>query len=106
MPDVEQTVTIDIRSLASRGAIGRQLNVIEIVRTGVKGVGVRVTRQERKPMRRQLGKGHLQTVVIGLVLVRKAVDLSNVRELAEIRALRLPWSHGRRHIAGITSKRG
>src|SRR5260370_41923298 len=88
MPDIEYTVPVDSRRRVR--AIGWQLNVIEIVRSGVEGVGVGVTRQERQAMGRPLGKGHLQAVVVGLVQVRQAVDLPQVRELAKERPLRLP----------------
>src|SRR5580704_9563464 len=40
-------------------------------------------------MCRPLGKGHLQAVVIGFILIRQAVDLRYVREFVEVRALRL-----------------
>src|ERR1700676_3498733 len=71
------------------GAVRWQLNVIEIVRTGVEGVGVGVAGQERKPMRGPLSKGHLQAVVVGLILVGHAIDLSYIREFTEERPRRL-----------------
>src|ERR1700676_3489648 len=71
MPDVEYTVPVNSRRRMR--AVGRQQIIVIIVRTVVEGVGIGITRQQRQPMDRALGKGHLKAVVVGLVLVRSPV---------------------------------
>src|SRR6266852_4824471 len=63
-------------------AVHRQKVCSEIRRSVVETMGVRVTRQERQPMRRPLGKGHMQAVIVGMVDVRQLVDLRQVGEFA------------------------
>src|ERR1700680_1896022 len=53
-------------------------------------------------MRRPLGNGHLQAVVVGLVQVRQAVDLPQVRELAKERPLQLRRAYTR--LAGVAGE--
>jgi hypothetical protein len=67
------------------------LNIVEIVRTSVKSVGVGITSQEGKPVRRTLCERDLHTVVVGRILVGQSINLSDVRELAEVRP---EWLHG------------
>src|SRR5580704_18011152 len=85
MPNIKVGVPILLRGMR---AVGWDQGLIG-ARYVVQGMGVSVAGHKRQPARGSSAETYLQSVVVGIVKIRYAVDESEVRERAIERSARL-----------------